>query len=300
MKARKINRDKILLELLGIVLIIVAWEVLAAYYARTYANGDYLFPSLRLVLTRSLLNLSAFYGMGGLGTGNYGLEPSYLLSLKVILYHTGRTLVRILGGFSLGVLLGLVTGMLYKANGIVRAFTAWPSKIISIVPQMALITLFLAWFGDSEMGYILFIAFGVFVAVFINTMNAIDNLPPIYYKYAKSLGASQSRYYCTVVLPGIVPELTGCMKMIMGQAWALSMASEFISSQNGLGRIIVLARQRLDTGIVLIVLVLYVIYTLITLQGVYWLSSYITRWMPKMESRPKYDISGTKSVPSEH
>ena len=287
MKAKRANWEKLLLEALGIAIIIAVWELLAAYYARTYENGAYLLPSIRSVLTTSFLNLSAFYGMGGLGTGQYGVDPSCLISLKVIAYHTVRTLFRILCGFSLGVLLGVSGGLLYSANRIVRAFTAWPSKIISIIPQMALITLFLAWFGDSEAGYILFIAFGVFVAVYINTLNAISNLPPIYYRYAMTLGASRGRYYLNVVLPGIIPELTGCMKMIMGQAWALSMASEFISSQNGLGRIIVLARQRLDTGIVLIILFLYVIYTLITLQLVYRGSNYITRWMPKMESSGK-------------
>ncbi|RGB64928.1 ABC transporter permease [Provencibacterium massiliense] len=284
MKARKHNREKLLFELMSVFLIVLCWEGLAAHFAKSYENGSYLFPSLYSVLTRSFLNLSAFYGMGGLGTGNYGVAPSAFVSLSVIAYHTARTFLRIAAGFLIGVSLGIFCGILYKANRYYHAFTSIPSRIVSIVPQMALITLFLAWFGDSEAGYILFIAFGIFVAVYINTVNAIENLPPVYHKFSSTLGAGKARFYWSVALPGIIPELSGCMKMIVGQAWALSMASEFISSQNGLGRIIVLARQRLDTGIILIVLFLYVIYTLLTLKVLYRLCAYLTRWQPQMES----------------
>ena len=285
MKARKHDFRKLSWEVLGLLIIVAVWEIIAAYYARTFENGTYLFPSLKSILTTSFFNMSSFYGMGGLGTGQYGLAPSAWLSFKVIFYHTRKTFVRIIFGFALGVLIGVSTGMFYKASRYFRAFSSLPLRLIAIIPQMALITLFLAWFGDSELGYILFIAFGVFVAIYINTVNAIENLPPIYYKYSETLGAPTSKYYISVVLPGIIPELTGCLKMIVGQAWALSMASEFISSQNGLGRIIVLARQHLDTGIILVVLFLYIVYTLITLQALYWLCGYITRWMPKMEKK---------------
>lgn len=298
-KRKKIDLQRIYYAVTSVVIIVVIWEFFAGYYARTYENGEYLFPSIISIFKKSLLDLSAFFGMGGLGAGQYGLKASYGLSMKVIGYHTGKTLVRLVGGFSIGILLGIAMGILYKANKYYRAFTSIPSKIISIIPQMALITLFLAWFGDSEIGYMAFIAFGVFVAVYINTINAIENLPSIYYKYAKTLGAGGARYYITVVLPAIIPELTGCLKMIVGQAWALSMASEFISSQNGLGRLIVLARQRMDTGIILIVLFLYIIYTLITLQVLYWLCNRITRWMPKIDSKPVFSGKHRSDIPEE-
>lgn len=73
--------------------------------------------------------------------------------------------------------------------------------------------------------------------------------------------------------------------MIVGQAWALSLASEFLASQNGLGRIIILARQRLDTGQIIIVLILYMAFSLIMVKGLALLGDYLTRWKPVWERK---------------
>jgi sulfonate transport system permease protein len=145
---------------------------------------------------------------------------------------------------------------------------------------MALIPLFIAWFGGREIGFIMFIGYGVFSALFVNTINAVDNVPPIYQKFALSLGASKARLFRDVIFPGIIPELLGGLKVIVGQAWALSLAAEFLASQNGLGRIIILARQRLDTGQIIIVLLLYMVYAILFLKFLQWIGDSITRWKP--------------------
>jgi ABC-type nitrate/sulfonate/bicarbonate transport system permease component len=273
------------LEILSIGIIIAIYEITAHIIVRYVEFGESIMPTIEMIISRSLPNLSIFYGMGGLGVGKFGLEPSYPYALIVILYHTGRTFIRIIGGFIIGIIVGVFGGLLVKASGALRSFITIPMQIVRIIPLMALITLFIAWFGDSEIGYILYIGFGVAVALFINTQNAVDNISPVYQKFARTLGANRFQLFRTVILPAIIPELLGGIKMIVGQAWALSMAAEFISSQNGLGRLVVLARQRFDTGIIIIVLILYVFYTMLFLRLLYWIGDYITRWLPRMEKR---------------
>ena len=284
--ASRVTRDHRIdrrLAIAGVAAVVIMWEVVAHVLLRFTPYATSIVPSLESIFLRSFPGLSIFYGMGGLGVGKYGAEPSYSLTLLVIAYHSLRTLVRIVGGFVLGGILGIGLGLLVKASREVSSFFSWQLQLIRIIPQMALIPLFIIWFGGTEIGFIVFIGYGVFSALFVNTINAVDNVSPIYQKFAMTLGATKFQMFKDVILPAIIPELTGGLKVIVGQAWALSLAAEFLASQNGLGRIIILARQRLDTGQIIIVLLLYMAYTILFLKLVYAIGGYATRWKPAME-----------------
>ncbi len=272
-----------LLALSGVAAVLIGWEALARILLLVTPFANSILPTFESIFGISFPGLSIYYGMGGLAAGKYGVEPSYTLTLVVIAYHTLRTFIRILGGFLIGSVLGIGLGLVVKANREASSFFSWQLQLIRIIPQMALIPLFIIWFGGTELGFMLFIGYGVFSALFVNTINAVDNVSPIYQKFALTLGASKFQLYRDVILPAIIPELMGGVKVIVGQAWALSMASEFLASQNGLGRIIILARQRLDTGQIIIVLLLYMVYTILFLRLVYWIGGYATRWKPVME-----------------
>jgi ABC-type nitrate/sulfonate/bicarbonate transport system permease component len=277
------NRSDTRLALSGLLTVLVVWEIAAHLLLLATPFASSILPTFESIVGKSLRELSIFYGMGGLGNGKYGAEPGYGLTLVVIAYHSLRTLFRIVCGFLLGGVLGIGLGLVVKASREASSLVSWQIQIIRIVPQMALVPLFIIWFGGTELGFIMFIGYGVFSALFVNTISAVDNVSPIYQKFALTLGASRARMFVDVVLPGIIPELLGGIKVIVGQAWALSLAAEFLASQNGLGRIIILARQRLDTGQIIIVLLLYMAYTLLFLRIVYWFGNRMTRWKQVLE-----------------
>jgi ABC-type nitrate/sulfonate/bicarbonate transport system permease component len=277
------RRSDRLLAWAGVATVVIAWEALARILLLVTPYASSILPTFESIFGRSFPGLSIFYGMGGLGVGKYGAEPSYTLTLVVIAYHSLRTFIRIIGGFLIGSVLGIGLGLVVKASREASSFVSWQLQLIRIIPQMALIPLFIIWFGGTELGFMLFIGFGVFTALFVNTVSAVDNVNPICQKFALTLGATKAQLYRDVILPAIIPELLGGLKVIVGQAWALSMAAEFLASQNGLGRIIILARQRLDTGQIIIVLLLYMAYTILFLRLVYWIGGYATRWKPVMD-----------------
>ncbi len=277
------RRTDRLLALAGLAAVLLGWELTAHILEATTPFASSILPTFERIIGTSFPGLSIFYGMGGLGIGKYGAEPSIALTLLVLAYHSARTLFRIIGGFLLGGVLGIGLGLVVKASREASSFVSWQVHLIRIVPQMALIPLFIIWFGGTELGFIMFIGYGVFSALFVNTISAVDNVSPIYQKLALTLGASKGQMFRDVILPGIIPELLGGVKVIVGQAWALSLAAEFLASQNGLGRIIILARQRLDTGQIIIVLLLYMLYTILFLKLVYLIGEYVTRWKPAME-----------------
>ncbi len=277
------KRSDRLLSLAGVAAVLLGWEALARILLLVTPFASSILPTFESIFGKSFPGLSIYYGMGGLGVGKYGAEPSYTLTLVVIAYHSLRTFIRILGGFLIGGVLGIGLGLVVKASREASSFFSWQLQLLRIIPQMALIPLFIIWFGGTELGFMLFIGYGVFTALFVNTISAVDNVSPVFRKFALTLGAGKAQMYRDVIFPAIIPELLGGVKVIVGQAWALSMASEFLASQNGLGRIIILARQRLDTGQIIIVLLLYMAYTILFLRLVYWIGGYATRWKPVME-----------------
>lgn len=294
-KGRNLGKDKVevpvdlekrrykRLKYSSIFVIIIVWEVFAHILKLITPHAVLLWPTFEDIFLISLPYLAVFYGMGGLATGTYGQGPSYPFALIVIGYHTYVTFIRIIAGFLIGGFLGIGLGLLVKANKKICAFIELPFLFIRIVPLMALIPLFIVWFGSREIGFMIYIGFAVSVVLYINTINAVDNVRPIYQKFALTLGATRGQLFRTVIVPAVIPELLGGFKMIVGQAWALSLASEFLNAQNGLGRLIVLARLRLNTGVIIIVLLLYLVYSLSFLKVLTSIGNYVTRWMPRME-----------------
>lgn len=268
------------LYLVGIVVPLLIWEG-AAWWVKL-ANperADTILPSIEFVLTDALPKMATFYGMGGVGT-EYGAASDYGLAFIVLAYHSAFTILRLLAGVALGAAVGIGTGLLLGWSAHLRAFLQPPLLVVRTVPLLALVPLFLVWFGDAEQGKILFIAFAVFSMLLVNTIEAVRNVPPIYQHYALTQGASRGQVFRTVVLPAIVPELVGGIRVSLGLAWAITLAAEYISAQTGLGRILILSERFIFTGKMVVIVVIFMVYS-VALNGLFLqLSRRLTRWMP--------------------
>ena len=66
-----------------------------------------------------------------------------------------------------------------------------------------MVPLFQLWFGLTFQGAMLFVAYGVGVIFFTGTVNAVRNIPPIYFDNARTLGANRLQLYRTVILPAM-------------------------------------------------------------------------------------------------
>jgi len=114
--------------------------------------------------------------------------------------------------------------------------------------------------------------------IVINTIVAIRNVNPIYINFARTLGSNNMRVFKTVILPAIVPELTGGIKVVIGVSWAITLAAEYLVAQRGLGRIMILAERYLFTGRMIIIIILFMIYSLLLNWLFGKLMNFITRW----------------------
>jgi ABC-type nitrate/sulfonate/bicarbonate transport system permease component len=266
-----------LVGLLSVALLIGAWEVAAHWLAATNPNGADLLPTVEHVITKSIPETAGF--------SNRSLsevsEPNYFDAALVLAQQSWITLLRLLVGSAIGVLVGVVIGSLIATTRIGRAVFEPPVLAARNIPPLALIPLFVVWFGDREEGKIIYVAFVVFSMVVINTVHAIDNVDPVLVRYARTLGAKGRKIYTTVLLPAILPELAAGLKVVIGLSWAIVLAAEFIAADNGLGSLLIIGQTFFNVGLMLVVVILFVVYSLVLNAVFDRLTRYFARGLPQ-------------------
>jgi ABC-type nitrate/sulfonate/bicarbonate transport system ATPase subunit/ABC-type proline/glycine betaine transport system permease subunit len=189
-----------------------------------------------------------------------------------------RRLAMTLSGYGLGLLLGVGMGLAFASSRAVRDLFGGTLNFIRPAPVFALIPLFLLWFGIGRGPQVALIALGTSVALSVATLDAVRNVNPTHIRAAATLGATKAVIYRTVVLPSIFSHLLGAVRFSLVAAWGLDVAAELIGSQNGLGYLMMVREQYIDTAGILTVVFLYGILAGVFDRLVVLVERPLTRW----------------------
>lgn len=265
---------------LGCLALLLAWEIGASIVGERSANPDIVWPHLSTVLGEALPALAAVDTTGSqqlTGTA----EPSLGGAARVLGEQSLVTTLRVLGGTALGMVVGVALGF---GLATVRWFERVFSPVLQTlrqIPLFALTLLFVIWFGGTTTGIVVFVAFGTALMMMVATQEAIAAVPDVHVTYARTLGATRADVLRTVVAPAVVPQLAATTLVVVGLAWAMVMAAEFLGTQQGLGRLILFFQmfQLTDRMVVVagVLTVLAVVSQLVLTQVL----ARLTRWVPR-------------------
>ncbi|MBU6497520.1 MAG: ABC transporter permease [Rhodospirillales bacterium] len=154
-----------------------------------------------------------------------------------------------LGGLAVGVAVGLFT--LARSPGMALVSALFP------IPKIALVPLFIIWFGIGEGSKDVTLAFGVFFPTVINTMAGIDAVPRALIRMGQSFGLGRWAILRKIVLPGALPAILAGFRITTSTAIILLVAAEMIGAQHGIGAFVLEAGNLYDidnlmAGIVLL------------------------------------------------
>ena len=194
------------------------------------------------------------------------------------------TMMRVLVGFTLGTLLGIGLGLQMAYNRKVFHFFNPLVESIRPVPVIAMIPFFLMWFGINEPGKLILITLGVFAIVVVSTLEAVRNVPPIFMRAGETLGASKYQLFRTIIIPAVIPELIGPLRVAAALSYTLVVAGEFMGAQSGLGFRIMEARRLFNPDVILVGVVVITGLSAITDTFIRKLTGYITRWSERSAS----------------
>jgi len=183
-----------------------------------------------------------------------------------------------LSGFAIGLVAGIALGLAiaYSKNfmEIVGPFLDFTRP----VPVLALIPLFLLWFGIGVSPQILLVALGVSVILGVSTYEAVRNMPLIYIRAALNLGADKRTIFSTVVVPYIFPHLIGAIRVAAAVSWGLDVAAEFMGAQIGLGYNMIVQQIYLNTAGIIALVFIYSILAIGLDQIIRRIEVKLTHW----------------------
>ncbi|RYZ10112.1 MAG: ABC transporter permease subunit [Myxococcales bacterium] len=225
-------------RLLGPLFIVVTWQLLS---------------SLQIVSPRVLAAPTTVLATGWELVKEGELQQHLWVSL-------GRV-VRGLGiGVSVGVTLALLSGLFRLGEDLLDP----PIQMLRTLPILALVPLFILWFGIGETPKVALVALGTMFPIYLNTYAGIRGIDNKLVEAATTLRLSRAELIVHVILPGALPGALVGLRYSLGIAWLILVISEQINATAGIGYLMTNAREFLRTDIIVVGLVVYSLLGLLT------------------------------------
>ncbi len=153
--------------------------------------------------------------------------------------HSWGSLHRVLVGFAFAVLLGVPLGLLMGLKKGLYTSTRSIIEPFRFIPPIAWIPLAIIFFsGLTRFSFLIFL--GAFFPIYTATHVGVSRVEPIHRKVFMVHGASKFQIITRVVVPTVLPDIFGGMRVAMGAAWLTIVAAELTGGTSiGLGRMMV-------------------------------------------------------------
>ncbi len=196
------------------------------------------------------------------------------------------SLLRVVVGMSCAIIvavpLAFAAGMSRAGENVVDA----PLQMIRTLPHLALVPLFILWFGIGETPKIVLVALGAGIPIYLNLFAGIRSADPKLIEMAKVNGLSPASIAREVILPSAVPSLLVGLRYAFGIGWLSLVVGEQIAANSGIGFMMMDAREFLRTDIIVVGLLVYALLGTATDQLVRMMEHRLLAWRPQLvESR---------------
>lgn len=161
-----------------------------------------------------------------------------LFKKGTLLQYCFVSLRRILIGWIMGSAVAIPIGLLIGSSRVIKAAVDPYIHFLSFIPAIALITVFMIWFGVGETSKILLIMYATGFAVMINTATGVVAIEEEKIYAAKSLGANRLQLFFHVTVPATVPYIYLGMRLAMRSSFLVIIATEMLAASSGLGYLI--------------------------------------------------------------
>jgi sulfonate transport system permease protein len=149
--------------------------------------------------------------------------------------QTRITLFRLLVGFAIGSVAGIVVGLVLSQWRVLRWVFEPIIRALYVIPKLALLPLFLLVFGLGELPKIVFVSLGTFYIVAFTTLAAAMLIPTAYHEVSRSYGLSSAQRFRWMILPACLPQIVSSLRIASGISMLLVIAVEFVNADSGLG-----------------------------------------------------------------
>ncbi|MCX7923534.1 MAG: ABC transporter permease [Clostridia bacterium] len=184
----------------------------------------------------------------------FGLIGDNTLGIAVL-----ASMKRIIVGYSISIVIGVIIGLtIVRYKYLDENFSALILGLQTL-PSICWLPFAILWYGLGEGAIMFVIAIGSTFAISIAIESGIKNVPPLYIRAAKTMGASGIKIYWNVIIPASLPSVISGLKQGWSFAWRALMAGEMLTATVGLGQVLMVGRDLADISQVMAVMVVIIV-----------------------------------------
>lgn len=192
--------------------------------------------------------------------------------------HLWATAYEVVIGFIIGSILGMALGYLFVKIDVLRTALMPYLIFFQTAPKIALVPLFVVWFGIGIVSKIILIITMVLFPVLSGMMLGLDSIPKEAKDLMKVLKASKWQIFTKIEMQYSLPALFSSFKIGIIQAVIGAIVAEWMSGKVGLGYILTYSSSTYDTpallaGIIVTIVLGIATYEIVNLfenKALYW------------------------------
>jgi len=169
-----------------------------------------------------------------------------------LLKNTGVTVFEALSGFLLGTTCGAIVGLSFWYSKIVARIAHPYITALATIPIFALAPVVISWFGIGIWSKIMLAFLSTVAVAIVQSYQGAMSIEPRFLQLMHVAGASRWQIFRIVVVPSSFIWVLNAMRLNIGLALLGAFIGEFISSEEGLGCMIVRASSLFDMATVFV------------------------------------------------
>ncbi|HEX8047102.1 ABC transporter permease [Rhizobium sp.] len=179
----------------------------------------------------------------------------------------GISIYRMLVGFLIASALAIPIGVM------IGCFKTWEAAIepfvdfVRYMPVVAFVPLTILWAGTSDIQKFVIIFIGTFFQQVLMVMDSVKRVPTDFVGLGRTLGMSETKILCRIVLPSALPGIWDTLRISLGWAWTWLVLAELVAATSGLGYRIVVSQRYFQTQTIIGYILLLGLLGLITDQS---------------------------------
>ena len=162
-------------------------------------------------------------------------------------YHTAISMGRAATGYLLAAAIGICLGLLIAWSVIIEDFFDPLIELIRPLSTFALVPILFLWFGVGNTSKIIIIFKSCLFPILLNTISGIKGVDKKLILAAQSLGANGRQLWLRVLIPSALPVIITGLRISTAMAMMSLVGVEMLSSDSGLGFLVIDAQRTFDT-----------------------------------------------------
>ena len=280
------SKDKIILTIVGAVILVVLWFLLAEFLSKSVITQDDAIDISKLAQSErkyyesdSLLianydeleqfSIEELTSFGLIKNKVYPLLPSPVKVIQAfpdlnknddVIGNTFYSIKLNFLGYLAAILVSIPIGFLL---GLIPLFRGMFSQIINsyrFIPLTAVTGIFIMWLGLGSDMKVAFLAFGIIVYLIPVVIQRIDEVQNVYLNTVFTLGATSWQTIKTVYMPYVFSKIIDDIRVLTAISWTYITIVEMLNKGGGIGELIWTAKRqsRIDKAFAILIIIVVI------------------------------------------